>query len=162
LTAHAEMDDEDVAVVQLDQQVLAPAVDAGDLAALELGREVLLVRVTADRPHAADVDLLDPLADHLFLQVALQSLDLGQLRHRRPPPRPPPLPSSSRPWWSATARPFGPRPARPASLTDPRPYRTPRRRCRRWRGSAWRDRGPPRGRHSEAWCRGAGRRAPGD
>src|SRR5205814_554104 len=104
LTAHAEMDDEDVAVVQLDQQVLAPAVDAGDLAALELGREVLLVRVTADRPHAADVHLLDALADHLLLQVAPERLDLGQLRHRRPPPRPPTPPSSSRPSWSATAR----------------------------------------------------------
>ena len=99
LTAHSEVDDEDVAALELDQQVLAPAVDPHDLAALELAGEVLLVGVPADRSHAADVDLLDALADDLLLEVAPQRLDFGQLRHRRSPRRRRSRLLSSRPWW---------------------------------------------------------------
>ena len=93
-----------------------------DLGALELGDEVLLVRVAADRAGAGDLDGLDALADHLALEAAPDGLDLGQLRHRSA--------SCARPVVAHARLPgvAAPPPARPASSTGPRPGPAARRR----------------------------------
>src|SRR3954469_6445545 len=76
------MDDEQVVGVELDDEVLALALDTGDLGAFQPGDAHLLARVPADRPGPGDLDGLDPLAHYLSLQVAPDRFDLGQLRHR--------------------------------------------------------------------------------
>ena len=76
LPAHAQVDNEQVAVVELQQQVLALALDGGDLAALELGDEVLLGLVPADRTDAGGLDGFDALADDLLVEISPDGFDL--------------------------------------------------------------------------------------
>ena len=85
--AHAQVDDEHVAGVEGEQQVLALALGAGDLDALEPGRE-LRGRLAPHRPLAGDLHRLDLLADDLPLELAADGLYLGQLRHGPPRSRP--------------------------------------------------------------------------
>src|SRR5205807_7187580 len=149
LAAHAQVNDQDAAAVQAQQQLLALAGDAPDLARLQLGDEVLLVLVPADGAHPRHVDGADLPARDLPVEVPPDGLDLGQLRHREPPrPPPPPVPPDHRRVRSpppagptGPATPCAPPPARPASWNGPRPVPAPRRPRTRWRRSAWRDRG---------------------
>src|SRR5688500_2527316 len=76
------MDDEEVAAVELEQQVLAAPLDARDLRALELGDELLLARVAPDAARAGGLDGLDPLADDLPLQLPTDGFDFRQFGHQ--------------------------------------------------------------------------------
>ena len=81
LTAHAEVHDEHVAVVEGRKDVFPLALDAGDLSALEHRREVLAPGVPADRAHrvlrGTHLDRFHPAADDVLLQIAAHDLDLG-------------------------------------------------------------------------------------
>ena len=83
LPAHPEVHDEHVAGIELEQQVLASALDLRDLAPVQARREVLALRVTPDDPHgvlgALDLGRLDPAAHDVTLQVTTHDLDLGEL-----------------------------------------------------------------------------------
>src|SRR5262249_57875530 len=106
LAAHAEVRDEQVAAVQLEEEVLPLPLDAGDLRAGDARRELLARAVTPDRAVVGDVYLLHPLPDDIPFQLPPDGLHFGQFRHphapwparrrrparptRRPPPRRPP------------------------------------------------------------------------
>src|SRR5207245_2598694 len=81
LAAHAEVDDEDVAAIELPEQVLALPLDAGDLVPLQPVDELLLRPVARDGAQPVDVDGLDALARDLLLEVAPDRLNFGELRH---------------------------------------------------------------------------------
>src|SRR5207245_6597752 len=84
LAADTQVHDEHVAALDADDQVLALAVDAGDLQTLEAAGELLAVAVTPDHPHVDDLDVFDLATDDLAVEVAPQRFDLGELRHPRP------------------------------------------------------------------------------
>src|SRR5205807_9378992 len=111
-----------------DEEVLALAVVAGDALALEPVDERLLGLVAANHPQRGDLDLLDALPDDLLVQVALERLDLGELRHAHPCSLGPQPRIPVRRRRRAAPRRPGPRPARPASWTDLRPRRGAHRR----------------------------------
>src|SRR6185503_7429323 len=143
LAGHPEMDHQHLAAVELDEQVLAPTLDARELLAHQRLGELLALAVATDRAHPGDVDGLHLLADDLLLEISPDHLDLRELRHPAPPlPRSAPRPPTPVPMRPA------PRPARPASSSRPRRCRRPVRRgapsrrtaSRRRRRDRWRPR----------------------
>ena len=99
LPRHAEVHDEHVPAVEVHEEVLALAVDPGDLLARQAIRELLASRVPADDPHRvalrAHVGLTDPPTDDVLLQVSPDDFDLGQLHE--------PVSSPDRRWSSRLA-----------------------------------------------------------
>ncbi len=81
LPAHAEVDDQRVAAVQRQQQVLAQAADRLDGPALERGAEVLGRGMAAHGAPVGHGHRLDLLADHLFGEVLSECFDFRQFRH---------------------------------------------------------------------------------
>src|SRR5438270_7723751 len=134
------MDDEDVASVELEQQVLPAPLDTVDLGAFELGDELLL-RLPADRARAGHLHGLHPLADDLALEAAADRLDLRKLRQCRPPSGP----GRRRARGAALPTRRGRPPLRLVSLSAPRRSRARSRRCEPPRRTAWRDRDLRRG-----------------
>jgi hypothetical protein len=77
LARHPEVDDKYVVVVEPTEEVLAPPVDAGDLAVDETADELLAVVMPTNGTHAVDVDRLDLLADDLTVEITADDLDFG-------------------------------------------------------------------------------------
>src|SRR3954465_11639467 len=99
LAPHPGGDPQPLPAVELDEQVLAPSLDAHELLADQRLGELLALPVTTDRAHPRDVDGLRRLADALLLEISPDPLDLRELRPPAPPlprsaPRPPtPVPT---------------------------------------------------------------------
>src|SRR3546814_12669433 len=77
----AEVAEQNLAVVEVQQHVLGAALDALHPAAYEAGREVFRQREAQVGPVL--FDLYQPLALQLGAQAAHHGFDFGQLRHRK-------------------------------------------------------------------------------
>jgi len=80
VSGHAEVDDHGAAVVEFEHQVLAPAPDSGDLAALD-GRLELRGCLRLREVGVEDLDRLDRAAGEVGFDLAPDRLDLGKFRH---------------------------------------------------------------------------------
>ena len=142
LAAHAQVDDEDVAAVEAEEQVLAPPVDAGDLAALEPGRRTASCwggGGSSACPVTSTVLIRLPTTSRV--EVAAEGLDFGELRHQVVVL---PLGLHGRVGRACSACQASRAAACSACFFD-RPSPAPRALAadvRRWRRSAWRGRGP--------------------
>ena len=98
LSAHAQVDDEELAVVELDCEVLPLAAHRCDRAADEAAGK-LGGALPADGPLAGHVQAGDPPAQNRGLEPLANRLDLGKLRHLSPrKTRPPAAARPSRRW----------------------------------------------------------------
>src|ERR1700722_20641345 len=80
-TGHAQVGDEVLAAIQLEQEIFGPTLDVDDALAGEPLGEGRGKGEANVRP--AQLDLVDPGAEHYGHEASPHSLDFGQFRHRR-------------------------------------------------------------------------------